>query len=146
MPRPLLCRRDAKAKVRAAQREAELEASSAAYDPKLDPNTSASDPYKTLFVSRLDYATTEAELRAEFGKHGPIKSTNLVKDREGKSRGYAFVEYEHAGDMKTAYKAYPPDGFVQIGKSKRWSLVDVERGRTVPDWCARYTPVGTACH
>lgn len=91
---------------------------------------------KTLFVSRLDYAVTEAELYAEFEKHGSIKSLKLIKDRAGKSRGYAFVEYNHSGDMKVAYKAYPPDGFVKLGPSGRWSLVDVERGRTVPDWCA----------
>lgn len=91
---------------------------------------------KTIFVSRLDYATGEPELRAEFARHGNIRSIALVKDKEGKSRGYAFIEYEHTGDMKAAYKAYPPEGFMKVGKSERWSLVDVERGRTVPDWCA----------
>jgi hypothetical protein len=37
--------------------------------------------------------------------------------------------------MKKAYKAYPETG-VQIGASQRYSLVDVERGRTVQGWCA----------
>jgi U1 small nuclear ribonucleoprotein len=92
---------------------------------------------KTLFISRLDHATTEADLKAEFSRHGPIRSISLIKDLAGRSRGYAFIEYEHTGDMKAAYKAYPPDGFVRIGNSQRLSLVDVERGRTVPDWCVR---------
>jgi U1 small nuclear ribonucleoprotein len=89
---------------------------------------------KTLFISRLDHATTEADLKAEFSRHGPIRSISLIKDLAGRSRGYAFIEYEHTGDMKAAYKAYPPDGFVRIGNSQRLSSVD-EAGGAVPHLC-----------
>lgn len=47
----------------------------------------------------------------------------------GKSRGYAFIEFEHKNDMKTAYKM--ADGKKIEGKRV---IVDVERGRTVPNW------------
>lgn len=47
----------------------------------------------------------------------------------GKPRGYAFIEYEHKNDMKQAYKM--ADGRKIEGKRV---LVDVERGRTVPNW------------
>jgi RNA recognition motif-containing protein len=47
----------------------------------------------------------------------------------GKSRGYAFIEYEHKNDMKLAYKN--ADGKKIEGKRV---VVDVERGRTVPTW------------
>lgn len=47
----------------------------------------------------------------------------------GKSRGYAFIEFEHKNDMKTAYKM--ADGKKIEGKRV---VVDVERGRTVPNW------------
>ena len=47
----------------------------------------------------------------------------------GKSRGYAFIEYEHKNDMKLAYKM--ADGKKIEGKRV---VVDVERGRTVPNW------------
>lgn len=46
-----------------------------------------------------------------------------------KPRGYAFIEFEHKNDMKLAYKN--ADG--RKVESKR-VLVDVERGRTVPNW------------
>ena len=49
----------------------------------------------------------------------------------GKPRGYAFIEFEHKNDMKTAYKM--GDGKKIEG---RRVLVDVERGRTVPNWYA----------
>ena len=46
-----------------------------------------------------------------------------------KPKGYAFVEYEHKNDMKSAYKQ--ADGRKLEG---RRVTVDVERGRTVPGW------------
>lgn len=57
---------------------------------------------------------------------------------------YAFIEYQHGGDMKKAYKAYPETG-VCIGASERFSLVDVERGRTVQGWYAAVLTVFLAC-
>ena len=47
----------------------------------------------------------------------------------GKPRGYAFIEFEHKNDMKNAYKM--ADG--RKVENKRVT-VDVERGRTVPNW------------
>ena len=55
--------------------------------------------------------------------------TNNWWYRAGKPRGYAFIEYEHKNDMKTAYKM--ADGRKVEG---RRVIVDVERGRTVPNW------------
>ena len=49
----------------------------------------------------------------------------------GKPRGYAFIEYEHKNNMKEAYKR--ADGKKVEGKRV---VVDVERGRTVPNWYA----------
>lgn len=46
-----------------------------------------------------------------------------------KSRGYAFIEYEHTSHMKDAYKN--ADGTKIEG---RRVLVDVERGRTMEGW------------
>lgn len=48
----------------------------------------------------------------------------------GQSRGYAFIEYENKKDMKEAYKM--ADGKKIEGKRV---VVDVERGRTVDNWC-----------
>eukprot|EP00887_Chlorella_sp_A99_P002503 scaffold6.g2503.t1 len=91
------------------------------------------DPFKTLFVSRLSYEVTERKLRREFEEFGPIKRIRLVHDKNsGKPKGYAFVEYEHKNDMKQAYKM--ADGRKIEG---RRCLVDVERGRTVPNWRPR---------
>ncbi|KAF5738162.1 U1 small nuclear ribonucleoprotein 70 kDa-like [Tripterygium wilfordii] len=102
------------------------------YNANNDPNISG-DPYKTLFVARLNYETTESRIKREFESYGPIKRVRLITDREtNKPRGYAFVEYVHTRDMKGAYKQ--ADGRKIDG---RRVLVDVERGRTVPNWRPR---------
>ncbi|KAJ7952986.1 U1 small nuclear ribonucleoprotein 70 kDa [Quillaja saponaria] len=102
------------------------------YDPNNDPNI-AGDPYKTLFVARLSYETTESRIKREFESYGPIKRVRLVTDKEtNKPKGYAFIEYMHTRDMKAAYKQ--ADGRKIEG---RRVLVDVERGRTVPNWRPR---------
>ena len=62
-------------------------------------------------------------------------SSALSAGAAGKPRGYAFIEFEHKNDMKTAYKM--GDGKKIEG---RRVLVDVERGRTVPNWYAQHLP------
>ncbi|PKU59292.1 U1 small nuclear ribonucleoprotein 70 kDa [Dendrobium catenatum] len=102
------------------------------YDPHKDSNATG-DPYKTLFVARLSYETTEHRIKREFEAYGPIKRVRLIMDKEtNKPRGYAFIEYMHTRDMKTAYKQ--ADG---RKLDNRRVLVDVERGRTVPNWRPR---------
>uniref|UniRef100_A0A803PFC4 RRM domain-containing protein n=1 Tax=Cannabis sativa TaxID=3483 RepID=A0A803PFC4_CANSA len=102
------------------------------YDPNNDPNISG-DPYKTLFVARLNYESTESRIKREFDVYGPIKRVRLVNDTEtNKPKGYGFIEYMHTRDMKAAYKQ--ADGRKIEG---RRVLVDVERGRTVPNWRPR---------
>ncbi|KAL9095548.1 MAG: hypothetical protein Q9163_006503, partial [Psora crenata] len=120
--------------------------------PDDDPNVRG-DAFKTLFVARLSYDTTEKDLDREFGRFGPIERIRIVTDTtaetngtasEGESkpnmqkkkkkahRGYAFVVYEREKDMKAAYKE--TDG---IRINDRRVLVDVERGRTVKGWRPR---------
>jgi U1 small nuclear ribonucleoprotein len=89
--------------------------------------------YNTLFVGRLVYEVTERKLLREMETFGPVKDIQIVKEKQtGKSRGYAFVEYEHEEDMKRAYRA--ADGMKIEG---RYIVVDVERGHTVPTWLPR---------
>ena len=90
------------------------------------------DPFKTLFVCRLSYETNERKLRREFEIYGTIRSIKIIKDSNGKSRGYAFIEYENEKDFKNAYKH--ADGRKIDG---RRILVDFERGRTSKDWKPR---------
>lgn len=109
-----------------------IEKKLAEWDPYGNPNA-VSDAYKTLFVGRLSYETTESHLKREMEAYGPIKSAKMVYDKKsGKPRGYAFVEFEHERDLNAAYKS--ADGRKVDG---RRVVVDVERGRTVKVWRPR---------
>ncbi|TFY80442.1 hypothetical protein EWM64_g3570, partial [Hericium alpestre] len=101
------------------------------YKPSEDPEA-VGDPYKTLFIARLQKAATEADIRREFEAYGTIERVRIVRDKKGRSRGYAFIVFERERDMKAAYKE--SDGLHIMSKR---ILVDVERGRTVRGWKPR---------
>lgn len=109
-----------------------LEREIAMWDP-MQIKEATEDPFKTLFVARINYDTSESKLRREFEVYGPIKKIIMITDSDtGKPRGYAFIEYEHERDMHSAYKH--ADGKKIDGKRV---LVDVERARTVKGWLPR---------
>ncbi len=59
-----------------------------------------------LYVGNLPFDTTEAELNETFGKHGALRSVKIITDREtGRSRGFAFVEFEDAASADAAQQA-----------------------------------------
>eukprot|EP00123_Amoebidium_parasiticum_P017282 comp23784_c0_seq1/m.41268 comp23784_c0_seq1/g.41268 ORF comp23784_c0_seq1/g.41268 comp23784_c0_seq1/m.41268 type:complete len:885 (-) comp23784_c0_seq1:484-3138(-) len=47
----------------------------------------------TVFVKNLLYAVTEDELAAFFSKVGEVKEVRLVRSAQGRSKGYAYVEF-----------------------------------------------------
>jgi len=124
--------KERRAKEKSSLHEEKIQKILAEWDPHKNEKAT-SDPYKTLFVSRISYTTSEHKLKREFQVYGPIKRICLVHDiQSGKFRGYAFVEFERKSDMQTAYKQ--ADGKKIDG---RRVLVDVERGRTVRNWRPR---------
>lgn len=104
------------------------------WNPATDPKINiAADPFKTIIVARLNYDTSEKRLAREFERFGPISSIRLIRDiLTGKSRGYAFIEYEREKDAKIAYRE---GNGMKI--DERRVCVDVERGRTVKGWKPR---------
>ncbi|XP_051987816.1 U1 small nuclear ribonucleoprotein 70 kDa-like [Xyrauchen texanus] len=125
-------RMERKRREKMERRQVMVETELKQWDPHNDPNAQG-DAFKTLFVARVNYDTTESKLRREFEVYGPIKRIYIVYNKKtGKPRGYAFIEYEHERDMHSAYKH--ADGKKIDG---RRVLVDVERGRTVKGWHPR---------
>lgn len=59
-----------------------------------------------LGVFGLSLYTTERELDKEFSKFGPLEKVTVVLDgKTGRSRGFAFVYFEHVEDAKAAKEA-----------------------------------------
>uniref|UniRef100_A0A7E4V0N8 U1 small nuclear ribonucleoprotein 70 kDa n=1 Tax=Panagrellus redivivus TaxID=6233 RepID=A0A7E4V0N8_PANRE len=75
-----------------------LEQQIAMWNPT-DNENATSDPYRTLFVARLNYETSESKLRREFEVYGKISKIIMPVDKDGKPRGYAFIEYSHKSEM-----------------------------------------------
>lgn len=125
-------RLDRRRREKAEQVAYKLEREIALWDP-LEIKNTTTDPFKTLFVARINYDTSESKLRREFEIYGPIKKSVMIIDHDSnKPKGYAFIEYEHERDMHSAYKH--ADGKKIDGKRV---LVDVERARTVKGWLPR---------
>ncbi len=61
---------------------------------------------KRLYVGNLSFQTSESELKGEFEKHGAVSSCNVITDRDtGRSRGFAFVEFEEDAHADAAQQA-----------------------------------------
>ena len=61
---------------------------------------------KRLYVGNLSYSATSEELQELFEQHGPVKSAQVLNDREtGRSRGFGFVEMEDDADADAAIEA-----------------------------------------
>ncbi|KAF8807096.1 hypothetical protein BYT27DRAFT_7101267 [Phlegmacium glaucopus] len=84
---------------RKAKKTEEFKTAKETYKPA-DDAEAVGDPYKTLFISRLHKTATETDLRREFEGFGTIERVRIVRDKKGRSRGYAFIVYERERDMK----------------------------------------------
>ena len=96
-----------------------IEQGIATWAPAENPEATL-DPYKTLFIARISYETSESKLRREFERYGNINKVCLlisfykytqikrfqvvmVHNKEGKPRGYAFIEFAHKSDMSCKF-------------------------------------------
>lgn len=104
-------------------------------------NTFLKDPYRTVFVARLYYTTTELDLSKALSGFGSIESIRIVKDKEGNSRGYGFVVFEREADAKSCIRDLASTGLAVPAPSPdqkpRKFLVDMERGCLVRSWKPR---------
>ncbi|XP_070386623.1 U1 small nuclear ribonucleoprotein 70 kDa-like isoform X2 [Dermacentor albipictus] len=110
-----------KRREKAEQVAYKLEQDIALWDP-YNNSSGTLDPFKTLFVARINYDTSESKLRREFEVFGPIKKIVIVHNKiTGKPRGYAFVEYEHERDMH--YLAMPDGRLLSLLCRARGSAI-----------------------
>ncbi|KAK9066102.1 hypothetical protein SSX86_015504 [Deinandra increscens subsp. villosa] len=72
--------------------------------------------FTNIYVKNLELDFTENLLKEKFSEYGNVTSAVIMKDADGKSRGFGFVNYESPGSAKRAIEAL--NGAV-IG-SKEW--------------------------
>jgi len=67
-------------------------------------NSSRTPSTTTLFVANLPFSVTDAGLTALFKDHH-AKAAHIVKNRNGRSKGFGFVEFENEDAQKAAFAA-----------------------------------------
>jgi len=106
-------------------------------DPELlakNENEVMKDPYKTVFIARLDYTLTELDISQYFRKYGVIDSILIIRDHNGRSRGYGFIVFEREADAQACISELSRTG---VKMKERTILVDVERSRVWRNWKPR---------
>lgn len=57
-----------------------------------------------LHVGNLTPEVTEAELQQAFAKYLSLRTADVPKDKDGRSRGYGFVSFASADEYLLAYR------------------------------------------
>ena len=70
-------RRERRKKEKAEETAYQLEQAIALWNPNENPQATA-DPFKTLFIARINYETSEGKLRREFEQYGAIKQVRSI--------------------------------------------------------------------
>ena len=59
-----------------------------------------------IYVGNLSWGLNQDELEQLFAEYGPVKSANLIEDRDtGRSKGFGFVEMANTEDGERAIEA-----------------------------------------
>ena len=58
----------------------------------------------TIHVGNINYKTTEEDLKNFFSDCGDIKSISIAKNREGKSYGFAYIDFENESGVEKSLK------------------------------------------
>ncbi|KIJ17712.1 hypothetical protein PAXINDRAFT_130029 [Paxillus involutus ATCC 200175] len=67
--------------------------------------TDADANEREVYVAGLSRFTTKEDLEGVFSRYGPIKEIRLAEDKDGRARGFAFVEFENEADAQSSLSA-----------------------------------------
>ncbi|CAI5757861.1 unnamed protein product [Candida verbasci] len=98
--------------------------------------TFTKDPYKTVFLGRLPYEIENgSELTKYFEKYGPVENIKIIKDLDGKPRGYGFLIFNSEYDAKSCVSDLCKTG-LKLNNGKK-VLIDFERSRIMRNFNPR---------
>ncbi|XP_031267142.1 polyadenylate-binding protein 2-like [Pistacia vera] len=90
--------------------------------------------FNNVYVKNLSETTTDEDLKNVFGEYGPITSAVVMRDGDGKSKCFGFVNFENADDAANAVDALNGKKFDDkewyVGKAQKKSERELElKGR-----------------
>lgn len=65
-------------------------------------NITSKTKFNNVYVKNLAESTTEDDLKNIFGEYGPITSVVVMKDADGKSKCFGFVNFDNPDDAAKA--------------------------------------------
>ena len=81
--------------------------------------------FNNVYIKNLSEATTEEDLQKTFGEFGTITSVVVMRDADGKSKCFGFVNFENVDDAANAVDALNGKKFDDkewyVGKAQRKS-------------------------
>ncbi|GAB4839322.1 Polyadenylate-binding protein 8 [Ancistrocladus abbreviatus] len=86
--------------------------------------------FNNVYVKNLSESTTDEDLMKIFGEFGIITSAVVMRDADGKSKGFGFVNYESADDAAKAVDALNGNKFDDkewyVGRAQKKSERELE--------------------
>ncbi|KAA8547123.1 hypothetical protein F0562_003547 [Nyssa sinensis] len=86
--------------------------------------------FNNVYVKNISESTTEEDLKRFFGEYGAITSAVVMKDGEGKSKCFGFVNFENADDAAHSVEALNGKKFDDkewyVGKAQKKSERKIE--------------------
>ncbi|KAG6901462.1 hypothetical protein C0995_011618 [Termitomyces sp. Mi166 len=86
----------------------------------------------TLYVGNLPYSATEEELKEKFEPFGAIQAIRIGYEADGRTRGFAHVEFADVHDAVAAYKSIMEEPMFILDRDIRVDYAAVRRQRAQP--------------
>ncbi|PPS00396.1 hypothetical protein GOBAR_AA20281 [Gossypium barbadense] len=98
---------------------------------KQERDTSTSKTkFNNVYVKNLSESTTDEDLNQTFGEFGQITSAVVMRDADGKSKGFGFINFENADDAARAVESLNGKKFDDkewfVGKAQKKSEREAE--------------------
>lgn len=86
--------------------------------------------FSNVYVKNISESTTDDDLKKIFGEHGTITSAVVMRDGDGKSKGFGFVNFEDPDDAAKAVELLNGKQFDDkewyVGKAQKKNEREVE--------------------
>jgi RNA recognition motif-containing protein len=93
-------------------------------------NTSTVVEAKVVFVVNLVFDINEEELQKLFSQFGTVSGVRLMREKDGKSKGFAYIEFE---TEEAAQKALSMDKTLYRGRNLKVSISNPPKPRRERD-------------
>lgn len=90
------------------------------------PTTENANATPRIYVGNLSPEASETDIKTAFSGFGDIKEVRVIKDRAGKSKGYAFIEMLEMADAENAIESLN-------GKDLGGRILKVNLAKTKPN-------------